>query len=546
MTNAAFYFEEEAYSLGGAQIVGRQSAGHGFLRAFAQHANVGALYGYSTGQSGVDAFERFVRPLRPNLPVHGLTVPTLTRLQDVGCLFYPGPDLAQQAWRREFFGSASWSLCGITHTLATKRVMESIVELLAAPVEPWDAVVCTSTAAREVVTGLLEAQGEWLAARLGATALRLPRLPVIPLGVDCDTYAFSAEERARARQTLGLETHDIAVLYVGRMSFRAKAHPLAMYRALAMASGGHRVVLIEAGQFANERAAAAFTEARAALCGDLAYRALDGRDSAAWRNAWAAADVFCSLSDNIQETFGLTPIEAMAAGLPVVVSDWDGYRDTVRDGVDGYRIPTLMPVPGAGQGLAIRHALDVDDYNQYIGLLSQFTAVDIEAAAQAFRLLFADPQLRRQMGLAGRQRAREVYDWRHVVAAYQALWGELAQERAPHANATPRRWPARMDPFAVFASFPSAKLGPDAWLQRTGLDSAAVARLRGLAVVSFASPALPPAEAISNLLARVPADAPVRLRSILAAVPHHEQAWMMCTIAWLAKLGALRVSMSPR
>ncbi len=30
--------------------------------------------------------------------------------------------------------------------------------------------------------------------------------------------------------------------------------------------------------------------------------------------AWASADVFCSLSDNIQETFGIVPIEAMAAG----------------------------------------------------------------------------------------------------------------------------------------------------------------------------------------------------------------------------------------
>ena len=40
-----------------------------------------------------------------------------------------------------------------------------------------------------------------------------------------------------------------------------------------------------------------------------------------------------SLADNIQETFGLTPVEAMAAGLPCVMSDWDGYRDTVRDGV---------------------------------------------------------------------------------------------------------------------------------------------------------------------------------------------------------------------
>ena len=45
-----------------------------------------------------------------------------------------------------------------------------------------------------------------------------------------------------------------------------------------------------------------------------------------------------SLSDNIQETFGLTPLEAMASGIPVIVSDWDGYRSTVRDNKDGFRI----------------------------------------------------------------------------------------------------------------------------------------------------------------------------------------------------------------
>ena len=61
------------------------------------------------------------------------------------------------------------------------------------------------------------------------------------------------------------------------------------------------------------------------------------------RCCWAAADLFLSLVDNPQETFGLAPVEAMAAGVPVVVSDWDGYRYTVSDGVEGFRVPTLAP-----------------------------------------------------------------------------------------------------------------------------------------------------------------------------------------------------------
>src|SRR5205807_881053 len=84
--------------------------------------------------------------------------------------------------------------------------------------------------------------------------------------------------------------------------------------------------------------------------------------------------------DNLQETFGLSPIEGMAAGLPLVVSDWNGYRDTVRDGVDGFRIPTLMPPTPYGIDLADRYALGIDDYDYYIGFTSQLIAVDTAAA----------------------------------------------------------------------------------------------------------------------------------------------------------------------
>ena len=39
----------------------------------------------------------------------------------------------------------------------------------------------------------------------------------------------------------------------------------------------------------------------------------------------AASDMALFLVDNLQETFGLAVAEAMAAGLPVVASDWDVF-----------------------------------------------------------------------------------------------------------------------------------------------------------------------------------------------------------------------------
>ena len=97
------------------------------------------------------------------------------------------------------------------------------------------------------------------------------------------------------------------------------------------------------------------------------------------RQAWNLR----ALSDNIQETFGLTPVEAMAAGLPCVVSDWNGYKDTVADGETGFRIPTTTLGPGAGIDVADRHAAGVDSYDQLIGITSLATAVDVDACADA-------------------------------------------------------------------------------------------------------------------------------------------------------------------
>lgn len=54
-------------------------------------------------------------------------------------------------------------------------------------------------------------------------------------------------------------------------------------------------------------------------------------------NVLASCDVFCSPSP--YETFGLTGVEAMASGVPVVMVNSGGVSEYILDGVNGYFVP---------------------------------------------------------------------------------------------------------------------------------------------------------------------------------------------------------------
>ena len=79
---------------------------------------------------------------------------------------------------------------------------------------------------------------------------------------------------------------------------------------------------------------------------------------------------------SIVEGFGLTALEAMACGLPVIVSENTFGSDVITDGIDGYVVPIRDP----------------------------------GAIAERLRHLWANPSLRTSMGLAARRRA-EAFSW---------------------------------------------------------------------------------------------------------------------------------------
>lgn len=427
--------------------------------------------------------------------------------------------------------------------------MDSITQLVTAPVQPWDALICTSSAVKQNVQFLLEREAEYLAERLGMSRSVLPQLPVIPLGIHTQDFVFGAAERAAARQALAIADDALVVMFMGRLSFHAKAHPLPMYLALEEAARrtDRSVVLMECGWYGNESITQAFSEASAKLCPSVRAITLDGRKSEESAKAWGAADVFCSLSDNIQETFGISPIEAMAVGLPVVVSDWDGYKDTVRHGVDGFRVPTIMPRAGLGGDLALRHALEIDTYDMYIGHACSLTAVDVDATTAAFTALFESKELRRKMGAAGQARASEVYDWARIIPQYEDLWADLneVRKRASSKKAIASTWPARSDPFAAFVSYPTQLLSEGTELATATPDlealCARIEDIRGLAMVNFAKLVLPSPEEVRLVLTQA-VKGPARAVELVQGTPAERKTHVFRGLAWLLKIGVLRVA----
>ena len=548
--NAAIYFFPEAYATDGPKLMGRNSAGESFLRGYLKHSHADTFWVLAEQSAHARQFADTVSKAGRREPVKAVNRNNLASLAQAGVVYFPAPNFGDLAWHRAAFGHGAWSLCGITHTISSAAPMDAITNLLTVPVQPWDALICTSTVARDAVQRIVEAQADYLRSRLGAQRMVLPQLPVIPLGLHAQDFAFSQGQRAQARLALGADESTLVVLFAGRLSFHAKAHPLAMYQALEQAvkklEDGQKVMLVECGRHANESIAHAFSSAARLACPHVRVLPLDGRQGDNYRQAWADADVFCSLSDNLQETFGLTPIEAMAAGLPVVVSDWDGYKDTVRDGVDGFRIPTLMPSAGLGRDLALRHALETDNFDMYCGHTCSLVAIDIEAAAHAFFQLFSSPALRQQMGAAGRQRAREVFDWGNIIPRYENLWAELAtirQEKAPTLAPLKHAWPARMDPFHTFSSFPTRQLSSQTRLALVDPDLETTERrildLRHLDMVNFARYVQPTPEEI-RLILNAAASGPATAGRLVQGIPAHRRSFALRSLVWLVKLGVLR------
>ncbi|MBI2752551.1 MAG: hypothetical protein HYX46_03410 [Betaproteobacteria bacterium] len=227
------------------------------------------------------------------------------------------------------------------------------------------------------------------------------------------------------------------------------------------------------------------------------------------------------------------------------MSDWDGYRDTVREGVDGIRIRTLMPPAPAGADLAARHEDGFDSYDRYIGYASQFIGVDTGACVEAYVRLANDAALRRQMGASARERVLAEFDWSVIIRRYQELWRALAaQRRAAGASAgagAALSNPRRSDPFWLFATYPTAIIAPtDRITLSPGASRDRLAQQRASPLIEFAQPVLPGDELCAAIMDRVARAPGCTVASLLESVISAERHALMRGIVWLHKLDLVR------
>ncbi|MDB5824616.1 MAG: glycosyltransferase family 1 protein [Herminiimonas sp.] len=218
------------------------------------------------------------------------------------------------------------------------------------------------------------------------------RIDIVPCGFDPEEFS---PVTANARETLGLADDEFVLLQLGRMVPRKGVDNVITALSRLKFKLGIRARLLVVGGNAGTPDPETTPELGRLLRLARELRVEDEvtftgqRPREQLRYYYSAADVFCTTP--WYEPFGITPVEAMACGTPVVGSNVGGIKSTVVDRHTGFLVKPNDP----------------------------------DALAEKLALLHRFPRMAQQFGWAGMRRAYQSYTWSTVAEQVAAVY-ELA------------------------------------------------------------------------------------------------------------------------
>ena len=454
-------------------VMGRCVANTGFLRALLRSDPCAAYHFFLTDQHQTNALRAFLQNEFPHLLDGGRIylgtrpdLPIALRTQRYHC-FHLSDCInapAHLARLRNFLAQDLFPITSITHSLSYARYAKDFLAHLWPGCTPRDAIMATSETARQMLADSFA----YLRRAYGLDdSFAAPALHVVPLGIDLHAFTplGDREERRGLREKRNIASSKIVLLVFARLTHTAKLDALALLRALKRAAtpplslSDFTLVLAGAG---DSREKSDYVNHLNVLAHNMGLQLLvqENPDEDAKRELFRCSDIFVSPVDNYQETFGITLLEAGAMELPVVASDFDGYRSLVRHGETGILVPTIGPAQTTYIDAQANLLMD----NQHQLACAQQLAVDVPALARALRKLALSPGLRASMGRAARQHIVQHFSWDTIIWKMAGLWDDLWQQPLPQENVERLRiipHPLHLPLNRAFASYPLKTLEPD-------------------------------------------------------------------------------------
>ena len=369
---------------------------------------------------------------------------------------------------RESYAGTLFPVTARIHGLCHDVSLSSWCDLLQSGHKACDAFLCSSQPAKQALENILALSRQRLESQSHSLVEFRGEKYLLPLGV-CERFVVNPITRTQrqvdARHYLGLPEAGHIILALGRFSPNDKMdlHPLIQAFSELADRYGHEDCWLYLCGPADDSDDYIFSLARHAGEAGLEERLLFNFELSNEERplAYQAADVFVSIADSPQESFGLTVIEAMASACPVVASDWNGYRNLVDDGVTGFLIPTLW---GDVDGLIMPAA----SYEPARSLLAAAQSVSVDTLVLTERLnqLLESFELRDLQGKAGLKRVQRDFRWPDIVAEYDELSIRLK------AIADAERFQASgcysgLGISKAFGHYSSRQLSDDCWLRTT-------------------------------------------------------------------------------